>query len=154
MVGGPNTAGAGGRVSKRGGLSAGSHARIGVPAEGDAAMLSGAVSLNPVNGPKVEASFKDELAKTLKEGFTQAEVEKARQAYLNSRMVARSSDAGLLAQLVAHEQLGRTMKWDEEIEARIRSLTADQVNAAFRRHVDPSALTIVKAGDWKASGVY
>src|SRR5581483_6187087 len=112
----------------------------------------GSVSLNTVNGPKVEASFVDELAKTLKEGFTEAEVAKARQAYLDARMVARSSDTGLMAQLAAHEQLGRTMQWDEQIEKKIRSLTAAQVNAAFRKHVDPSALSIVKAGDWKAAG--
>ena len=41
-----------------------------------------------------------------------------------------------------------------QLEAKIRSLTAADVNAAFRKHVDPAALTIVKAGDWKAAGVY
>ena len=46
------------------------------------------------------------------------------------------------------------MKWDEELEQKIRALTAAQVNAAFRKYVDPSALSIVKAGDWKAAGVY
>jgi zinc protease len=90
----------------------------------------------------------------LKEGFTDAEVAKAKQAFLDARMVARSSDAGLLSQLATHEQLGRTMKWDEQVEQRIRALTAAQVNAAFRKHVDAAALTIVKAGDWKAAGVY
>jgi zinc protease len=154
MFGGPITSRVSDRIRNREGLSYGANARIAVPSEGDAAMLSGTVSLNPVNGPKVEASFQDELAKTLKEGFTDAEVAKAKQAFLDARMVARSSDAGLLSQLATHEQLGRTMKWDEQVEQRIRALTAAQVNAAFRKHVDAAALTIVKAGDWKAAGVY
>jgi len=29
-----------------------------------------------------------------------------------------------------------------------------QVTEAFRRHVDPSALTVVRAGDFKKAGVY
>jgi hypothetical protein len=33
-------------------------------------------------------------------------------------------------------------------------LTPAQISDAFRRHVDASALTIVKAGDFKAAGVY
>jgi zinc protease len=40
------------------------------------------------------------------------------------------------------------------VEAKIQSLTADDVNAAFRRHIDPNAVSIVKAGDFKAAGVY
>jgi zinc protease len=154
MFGGPITSRVSDRIRNREGLSYGANARVAIPSEGDAAMLSGTVSLNPANGPKVEASFTDELAKTLKEGFTEDEVAKARQAYLDARMVARASDAGVLGQLAAHEQLGRTMQWDEQLEAKIRSLTAAQITAAFRKHVDPAALTIVKAGDWKAAGVY
>jgi hypothetical protein len=30
----------------------------------------------------------------------------------------------------------------------------DQVNAAFRKHIDPNGVSIVKAGDFKAAGVY
>ena len=33
------------------------------------------------------------------------------------------------------------------------ALTAEQVSDGFRRHVDPSALTVVKAGDFKKAGV-
>jgi zinc protease len=46
------------------------------------------------------------------------------------------------------------MKWDEQLEQKIRALTAEQINTAFRKHIDPAALSIVKAGDWKAAGVY
>jgi zinc protease len=154
MFGGPITSRVSDRIRNRDGLSYGANARIAVPVEGDSALLAGTVSLNPVNGPKVEAAFKEELAKALKDGFTDAEVAKSKEAVLNSRMVARSSDGALVGQLASYEQLGRTMKWDEQLEQRIRALTAAQVNAAFRKHVDPAVLSIVKAGDWKAAGVY
>src|SRR5579864_7602257 len=91
-------------------------ARVAIPAEGDGAMLSATVSLNPVNGPKVEFSFTDELAKTLKQGFTAAEVAEAKRAYLDARMIARAQDQSLLAALASHELEGRTMRWDEQVE--------------------------------------
>jgi zinc protease len=154
MFGGPITSRVSDRIRNREGLSYGANARVAIPAEGDSALLSGTVSLNPVNGPKVEASFTDELAKTLRDGFTAAEVAEAKKAWLESRMVSRSQDAALPALLATEEQYGRTMKWDEQLEASIRSLTPEQINAAFRKHVDPAALSVVKAGDFKAAGVY
>jgi hypothetical protein len=30
----------------------------------------------------------------------------------------------------------------------------EQINAAFRKHIDPNALSIVKAGDFKTAGAY
>jgi zinc protease len=40
------------------------------------------------------------------------------------------------------------------LEAKIQALTPEQINAAFRKHIDPSAVSIVKAGDFKAAAVY
>ena len=117
-------------------------------------MLSATVSLNPVNGPKVEFSFVDELKKTLKDGFTAAEVAEAKKAYLETRANGRAQDAALLTQLASHEQENRTFAWDQQLEAKIQALTPAQINAAFRKHIDPAAVSIVKAGDFKAARVY
>ena len=125
-----------------------------VPAEGDSALLSGTVSLNPGFGPKVEFSFVDELTHVHRDGFTATEVEQAKKAYLSSRMVGRSTDAALLNLIVGHEQIDRPFTWDADLEGKIQALTVDQVNAAFRKHIDPAALSIVKAGDFKTAGVF
>jgi zinc protease len=154
MFGGPITSHVSDRIRNREGLSYGANARVAIPAEGDSAMLTATVSLNPVNGPKVEFSYMDELRKTLKEGFTAAEVAEAKKAFLDSRMVGRSQDAALMNALAQHEQQGRTMKWDEQLEQKIRALTPEQINAAFRNNIDPAAVSIVKAGDFRAAGVY
>jgi len=142
------------RIRNREGLSYGANARLTVPAEGDAAMLSGTVSLNPAVGPKVESSFMDELKKVYDSGFTTAEVDAAKKAYLESRMVGRSTDGALLALVVSHEQLDRPFKWDSDLESRIQALTAEQINTAFRKHIDPNSVSIVKAGDFKTAGAY
>jgi zinc protease len=154
MFGGPITSHVSDRIRNREGLSYGANARIAVPSEGDSAMLSATVSLNPQNGPKVEASFVDELTKTLANGFTAAEVAEAKKAYLQSLLVQRSQDTALLALLASHEQMGRTMKWDEQLEERIQALTPEQIAAAFRKHIDARTLSIVKAGDFKSADVY
>jgi zinc protease len=39
------------------------------------------------------------------------------------------------------------------MEAKISALTPDQVNEAFRKHLDPAALSYVRAGDFKKAGV-
>ncbi len=154
LFGGPITSRVSDRIRNREGLSYGANARVAIPTEGDAAMLSGTVSLNPANGPKVESSFVDELRKTVKDGFTAAEVTAGKQAYLDSRRGGRGGDQQLLATMATNELRGRTMLYEQQLDDKIRALTADQVNAAFRKHIDPAKLSIVKAGDWKAAGVY
>jgi zinc protease len=56
--------------------------------------------------------------------------------------------------LASHLQLDRPLKWDADLEARMQALTVEQVNAAFKKHIDPAGLSIVKAGDFKAAGVF
>ena len=80
----------------------------------------------------------DELKKVYEKGFTAAEVEGAKKALLDARMVSRSTDGALLNLMVSHEQLNRPLKWDADLETKIQALTADQVNAAFRKHIDPN----------------
>jgi len=69
-------------------------------------------------------------------------------------MVGRSTDAALLALMVSHEQNDRPFTWDADLEARIQALTVDQINAAFRKRIDPKGVSIVKAGDFQTAGAY
>jgi zinc protease len=154
MFGGSNGARLFRRIRNAEGLSYTVNSRFSAPTEGDYALLNGLAISNPINSPKVEASFKDELARTLRDGFTPEEVADAKNAIREERMVGRSQDAQLLRVLAIRAEYGRTMQWDTEMDAKLAALTPEQVNAAFRRHVDPSAISIVKAGDFKAAGVY
>ena len=111
------------RIRNVEGLSYSVVSRFSAPTEGDAAVFSASAISAPSNTAKVEASFVDELQKTLKSGFTAAEVATAKKAYHDERIVARSQEAALARTILTHEQYGRTMKWDEELEARIDALT-------------------------------
>ena len=154
MFGEPITSHIADRIRNREGLSYGANARITAPAEGDAATLTGTVTFNPSVGPKVEFSFMDELKKVYKDGFAADELAEAKKAYLEARIIGRSTDAALLNLITSHEQLERPFAWDMNLEDKIRTLTLDQVNAAFRKHIDPNGVSIVKAGDFKAASVF
>jgi zinc protease len=142
------------RIRNVEGLSYSVASRFMAPPVGDGALFSGLAISAPQNTPKVEASFRDELARTLQGGFTADEIATAKKAFHDQQMVARSQEQALIRVIAARENVGRTMKWDEDLEAKIQALTAEQVNAAFRRHVDPAAVSIVKAGDFAHAGAF
>ena len=106
----------------------------------------------PQNVARLEAAFKEEVERALKEGFTAEEIEAAKKGILQAREVSRAQDAELARKLSSYLFLNRTLAWDAELEKKILALTPEQVAAAMRRHIDPAKLTIVKAGDFaKAS---
>ncbi|HET8546833.1 MAG TPA: pitrilysin family protein [Bryobacteraceae bacterium] len=103
----------------------------------------------PQNSPKVEAAFRDELSKTLKDGFPAEEIEKAKKSWLQAQNVRRSDDTALARRLVQLGYDDRTMTWEGELEQKVAALTAEQVSAAARRHLDPAQVSIFKAGDFR-----
>ncbi len=142
------------RVRDKEGLSYGVGSGLQAPSQDDGSnFLLYAISA-PQNSPKVEASIKDELTRTLKDGFSADEVTAAKKSWLEEQMVGRSQDQQLLTLLMQRERFDRTMKWDESLEQKVAALTPDQVSAAFGRHIDAAGLVLVKAGDFKKASVF
>jgi zinc protease len=141
------------RIRDQEGLSYGVSTSFAVNAKDDGATFNVSAICAPQNVPKVEASFRDELARTLKDGFTAGEVAAEKKAWLEELIVQRSEDGSLASILMNRERFDRTMKFDEALEANVTALTLDQVNAALRKHVDPAALSFVRAGDFKKANV-
>ena len=106
----------------------------------------------PQNAGKLEAAFKEEIARALKDGFTEQELREARSGYLQSRQVSRAQDAGLARTLAQDLFLKRTLEWDAAFEKRIAALTPGEILEAMHRHVDAAKITIVKAGDFAKAG--
>jgi len=154
MFGGGITARLPDRVRNREGYSYSVSSSFSAPVEGDAAIFSASAISNPTNTPKVEASFVDELTKTLKTGFTAAELVAAKKAIRDSRISDRTSDGGLLSLIANREQWNRTLAWDEALDAKFQALTLEQVNAAFRKYINAEAISIVKGGDFSRVGAY
>jgi len=105
----------------------------------------------PQNVVKLEAAFKEEMARVLKDGFTAEEVEAAKKGFLQSRQVSRAQDAELARRLTQYRYLNRTLAWDSDLEKKVVALTPEQITSAMRRYIDPSKMTIIKAGDFAKS---
>ena len=102
----------------------------------------------PENVDRVESILVEELEKVLAEGFTQVELDRARQGWLEGRRLGRAQDGNLAGGLSQNLYFGRTFAFDAALEERVRSLTVDEVNQAIRDRLDLSKLSIVKAGDF------
>ncbi|HKA36067.1 MAG TPA: pitrilysin family protein [Thermoanaerobaculia bacterium] len=106
----------------------------------------------PQNAAKLEAAFKEEIDRVLKSGYDAKEVDEARSGWLQSRQVARAQDATLARALAGNLYLARTLAWDADLEKKVAALKPEEIVAAMRRHIDPSKITIVKAGDFAKAG--
>jgi zinc protease len=102
----------------------------------------------PQNAGKLEAAFREEIARALKDGFEAKEVDEARSGWLQSRSVGRAQDAALARLLAQDLYLARTLAWDADLEKKVQALSPAEIVLAMRRHIDPNKITIVKAGDF------
>jgi zinc protease len=102
----------------------------------------------PENVEKLEAAFNEEITKVVTEGFTDEEVAAAKSGWLQSRTVSRAQDASLAGTLNGYQFLQRSIMWDQTLEDKINAMTAEVINAAMKRHLDLSKISIVKAGDF------
>jgi zinc protease len=107
----------------------------------------------PQNIAKVETALREEIALALKDGFTDAEIAKAKSGWQQSFAQIRVQDQQLAGRLLSHLDSGRTfLLWDKAFEQRVLAVTPEAVRAALRKHLDPARLTIVKAGDFAKAG--
>ncbi|MEP7154506.1 MAG: pitrilysin family protein [Betaproteobacteria bacterium] len=136
------------RIRVKDGLSYGVGSQLSVPSvDRGGAWVVGA-SAAPQNIAKVEAAFREELARALKDGFTDAEITAAKSGALQRRVQSRAQDGTVAAGWVSNLELGKTFAWSKQFEDRVSALTAEQVTAALRKHINPDKVTIVKAGDF------
>jgi zinc protease len=142
------------RIRVHDGLSYGANGGFSMPTKDDDGRFSGSAIAAPQNMAKVESDFNQELALALKDGFTADEVEKAKKTWLDQQAVGRADESAIGSKLINRERWGRTLLWDAKLEAAVAALTPQQVNDAFKRHVDPTDITIVKGGDFKKSGTF
>lgn len=136
------------RIRVKDGLSygIGSQLMVGTKEDGGA-FITYAISA-PQNTAKVEADFVEEMKRALDGGFTEQEIAAAKSGWLQSREVSRGQDNELTNRLASQAFWDRTMKWDADLEQKVGALTPADVNAALRKYIDVSKISIFKAGDF------
>jgi len=136
------------RVRQREGLSYGAGAWLAVSSRDRASSWQMYALVAPQNVARLEQAMREEIDRLLKDGLTEKEIADAREGLLQQRLLARSEDGTLAAAWSEYLDLGRTFtSFSAPFEERIRALTAAEVNAAVRRHLNPARMTAVIAGD-------
>jgi len=100
---------------------------------------------------KVEAAFREEIAKALKEGFSARELSEGQRGLLNFRRLSRAQDGSVAGALANNLFLGRTFAYSGKIDAALSALTVEQVNAALRKYLKPDDFVFAFAGDFKGA---
>jgi zinc protease len=136
------------RIRGKEGLSYGVGSQFGAPVKSDGARFNVTAIAAPQNASKVEASFRDELATVLRDGYTEQEVATAKDSWSQARQIGRSQDGALTGALLGGLHNDRTMAWDAELEAHVRALSVADIRAAMQRHLDPAKMTYMKGGDF------
>ena len=103
----------------------------------------------PQNRAKVEAAFREEVARALKDGFSTVELVEARRGLVGQRRLARAQDNRLAAALAANLDLGRSFALAQQVDEAIERATLEQVNAALRKYLRPERFVVGFGGDFK-----
>jgi zinc protease len=102
----------------------------------------------PQNLPRVEAAFREEVARALKSGFTQRELDEARKGLLSERRHARAQDSVLARALNNNLYLDRTFAISQKVDDAIAAATLANVNAALRKYLKPEQFVFAFGGDF------
>jgi zinc protease len=137
------------RLRQKDGLSYGARSSLAAsPLDPRAELLINAI-YNPMNVAKVVSDVDEELERLLRDGVTTAELEAAKNGYLEQQQNQRTNDMATTAALAENLFVGRTMQFQADQEQKIKELTPEAVNAALRKYVDPKRFSVVTAGDFK-----
>ena len=136
------------RIRQQDGLSYGVGSQFSANAIDEIGTFNGYAIFAPENGDKVVAAFKEEVAKVLEDGFTDEEVDAAKRGWLDAVQRQRSSDSTVASILSSNLFLDRDMSFIAKREAAVAALTAEDINAAFKRHIDLDKMSIFRGGDF------
>jgi zinc protease len=143
----------GDRLRQKDGLSYGAGSTFAAsPLDARATVMMQAIC-NPANLPKAVAAVDEEVARLLRDGVTEKELELAKTGYDRQQQVRRSNDAALAGLLASNLFLGRTLQHEVDLERSIERLTPGAVADALRKHLDPKRLAVIGAGDVKPDAV-
>lgn len=136
------------RLRQKEGLSYGVGSHVRTPAFGNRASWTASAIVAPQNLARAELCMKEEVARVLKDGITQKELDEAKKGILQSRAVSRAQDEYLANSWLEFLLSEKTFACSSEFENAVQALTLSDVNAAVRK-IFSGNMTYVLAGDLK-----
>lgn len=137
------------RLREKDGVSYGGGSALGVSSESEASIWQIYALAAPENLSPSESAIKEELARFIKDGITQSELDSAKTGLVKAARLAQSNDARLASQLAGQQRLGRTMASVDTLEKQIQAASLAQVNAYIKSTLRLEQWAFVIAGDEK-----
>ncbi len=104
----------------------------------------------PENAAKVQKGFKEEIARFIKDGITQQELDDAVKGWVQAQSVSRAKDNELSGTINNNIYYDRDMMFQKAIEDRVKSLTVEDVNKAIKTYFKNfEEWSVVNAGDYE-----
>ena len=104
----------------------------------------------PENEAKVQKGFEEEIARFIKDGITQQELDDAVAGWVQAQSVSRAKDNELASTINNNLYYDRDMMFQKNIEEKVKSLTVEDVNKAIKTYFkDMKDWTVVNGGDFK-----
>ena len=137
------------RIREKGGFSYDVRSRVDWNAHELNSRWRASAIFAPANQTKVEQALTEELERALRDGFTQQELDESRAGLLRFRSLFRAQDDALTRALAGNLELDRDFALSQRVDDALAALTLAEVNAAWRRYIDPSRIVFAWAGDFK-----
>ncbi|WP_448211461.1 M16 family metallopeptidase [Colwellia sp. MEBiC06753] len=135
------------RLRQQDGLSYGAGSFVNMSGNDERASMGAYAICAPQNLAKVEVGFKEELARLIKDGFTEAEIASAKSGLLQGKRVSRSQDKELVGKLNSNLFFDKTMQFSKHYERDLAALTADDVHQVVKKYFKVDDFSIIKGGD-------
>ncbi|MEZ4803393.1 MAG: pitrilysin family protein [Gelidibacter sp.] len=140
------------RLRQQDGVSYGAGGNVGVdgdPKDKNSSMYVYAI-YNPENAGKVQQGFREEIARFIKDGITEDELNNAVKGWVQEQNVSRAKDNELAGTIGNNMYYDRDMNFQKKIEEKVKSLSVDDVNKAIKTYFkDFDKWTVVNGGDFE-----
>jgi len=140
------------RLRDREGLAYTVNANITQTATNEPGLMTCFIGTDAKNFDRVKKEFLEELNRIRDEPATKDEVEDAKQYLLGNLPFKFTTNAALVGQLMAAERFGLGFDYLEEFRKAVAAVTAEDVQAAAKKHIDPERMFLIAAGAIDASG--
>lgn len=136
------------RVRQKEGISYGIGSYIQAGQNEKSGLFGSYAIFNPDNLDRLISAYKEELKRITTDGVTETELQDAVKGYLQNRNVSRSQDREMASRMNNYLRWNRTFSWDGDLETRMASLKAADVNNALKKWINPEKISFVEAGDF------
>ena len=136
------------RILPQAGLSYSVGASLNAAHFGNAANFVISGTFTPQKHEKMLALVQDELRRMSRDGITEAELARCKHAVQQTLQQARNNDEILADELLRQLDNGEDWGTDEGRDHELAGLTLAQVNAAWRKYIQPDQFVIVTVGDF------